>query len=546
MDVCRITESSRKEVIKRRKRGNVDPPHKHSNIMSAETRTQRLASDVADGVIMAGTRVSSASVSCIDVVSVDQKVSDRDLEAAKKASFLGEGPLGRTIWSLTWPDLVGKIVQALYVMVDAIYIGNMAGNNQRERSLSLAACTLVMPIDQFFHISMALLIGVGTSAIYGQNLGRGDSRTARRVIGNMYVMCVIVGIIYPLIAFWFRDPLLRLAGASEEAGTLDLARQYFTPLLFGDIITNFACAHNNSIRGEGNSFFSACCMFVGGIVNIIMDPILIRVTGNSIRGAAFATLLGNTISSVMGITYYFGKHGAVVLEWKDFKPSWSIMKTIMSVGISGAISSASGSVVSLLMNKLLLKYSAMNFNSLQVNEILAVVGACGKFSFFCFMPMMALAHGCLPIYSYCYGAKKFSRFQATMKIQFFAEVIVSVILMLAGAFLGNVIAGMFSSSIFFHKVFTEALRYTTSGLFANAITMAVFPALQACGRGLASATILFMKQLIFLLAFAQIFCALLKDWWGNMYSYPLAEICGAILSTIGFFIYKDVFQGKRN
>ena len=468
------------------------------------------------------------------------------MKAAKKASFLGEGPLGHTIWTLTWPDLIGKIVQALYVMVDAVYIGNMAGNNQKERSLSLAACTLAMPVDQLFHMSVALLIGVGTSAIYGQNLGRGDVKMARRVIANMYLMCLVVGILYPSIVYWFIDDLLKWTGASDEQGTLSLARQYLTPLVFGDIITNLAVSHNNAIRGEGNSFYSASCMFVGGIINIIMDPILIRLTGNSIRGAAYATLCGNTVSSLMGIYYYASKRGAVVLQLSDFKPSWSIMKTIMSVGISGAISSASGSIVSLLMNNLLLQYSGTHFSNLQVTEILAVVGACGKFSFFCFMPMMSLSHGCLPIYSYCYGAKRFGRFMSTMKIHFFCEVILSFFLIITGMFSGNLIAYMFSSSKFFHTVFEEALRYTTSGLFMNAITMTVFPTLQACGRGLPSAIILFLKQLVFLLMFAKLFCALLNDWWGNMYAYPLAEIAGGILSAIAFFIYKGVFTGKRD
>ena len=104
---------------------------------------------------------------------------------------------------------------------------------------------------------------------------------------------------------------------------------------------------------------------------------------------------------------------------------------------------------------------------------------------------------------------------------------------------------MFSSSLFFKQVFDEALRYVTSGLIFNAFTMTVFPPLQGTGRGLPSAIILFLKQLIFLLMFANIFCALLQDWWGNMYSYPLAEVAGAILSVIAFFIFRNVFTGKK-
>lgn len=98
-----------------------------------------------EGIIVASTGVSQASMSFVDIVNTETTVNDEDAEAAKKAAFLGEGPLGKTIWSLTWPDFIGKMVQALYVLVDAVYIGNMAGNNQQEKSLSLAACTLAMP-----------------------------------------------------------------------------------------------------------------------------------------------------------------------------------------------------------------------------------------------------------------------------------------------------------------------------------------------------------------------------------------------------------------
>lgn len=497
---------------------------------------------IQEGIIVASTGVSQASMSFVDTVPGPV---DDDAETAKKAAFLGEGPLGSTIWKLTWPDFIGKIVQALYVMVDAVYIGNMAGNNQKEKSLSLAACTLAMPIDQLFHIAIGLLIGVGTSAVYGQNLGKGDTKTARRIIGNMYFLCLFFGIVYPIIGYNILDFLLGLTGATDEDGTLPLARMYITPMVFGSILTFLACSHNNAIRGEGNSNYSALGMFCGAVANIILDPILIRVTGNSIRGAAYASMIGNGITSLMGMFYYFGKKGAVHLQLGDFIPSWSIIKSILGVGISGVISSASGSIVTIIMNNLLLKYASLSFNSLQVTEILAVVGACGKFSFFCFMPMMSLSHGCLPIYSFCYGSKRFNRFMNTMKIQFFCEVVMGLVLVGVGSIAGQFLASMFSSSVFFKKVFEESLRYTTSGLVFNAFTMSVFPALQGCGRGLPSAIILFLKQLVFLLAFAQVFCAVLQDWWGNMYSYPLAEVCGSLMSVACFFIYRKVFTGKK-
>ena len=510
-------------------------------------RKDSVLEEVAEGIIVASTGVSDASLSFVDVVKADRTKSTLEAEkaAAEKAAFLGEAPIASTMWKLTWPDLVGKIVNALYVMVDAIYIGNMAGNTQNERSIALAACTLAMPVDQLFNASIAFMIGVGSSALYSQNLGRNDLKTARRVIGNMYFLCVLVGIILPLISYWFIDDLLILAGATKEAGTLDAARLYLTPLLMLNIVVNLAISHNNAIRGEGNSVFSATCMGVGAIINIILDPILIKATGNSIVGAAYATMTGNAVGALMGVYYFLGNKGAIRMKWSDMIPDWTIIKNICSVGVSGMINGVSGSIVNVIMNNLLITYASKTFNSLQVTEILAVLGASGKMFFFCFMPMLSISHGSMPIYAYCYGAKRFSRFTSVMKIHFFVEVIIGSIIMVFGMFSGNFLASMFSSSKFFHKVFAEGMRYITAGFFANSVTMVVFPSLQATGHGLASAMIMLLKQMIFLIGFAYLFCNILGEWWGNIYAYPMAEIAGMCIATVLFFIYKDVFTGKK-
>ena len=508
------------------------------------TGEDKIAPGVQEGIIIASSSVSHASMSYVDPITKPNAV-DKDKEAAEKAKFLGEGPLGKTIWKLTWPDFIGKIVQALYVMVDAIFIGNMAGNNQKEKSLALASCTLAMPIDQLFHGAIGIMIGVGSSAIYGQNLGKGDTKTAKAVIGNMYFLCVLFGILYPIIGYNVLDYLLVLAGASEKEGTLALAHLYLLPMVFLSCFTFFAFAHNSTIRGEGNSNFSATIMVLGAIINIILDPILIRATGNSVLGAAIATMSGNILSTIMGMYYFFTNKGAVRLQWSDFIPQWKIIKAVLSVGVSGIITNASSSIVNILMNNLLLKYSNIHYNTLQVTEILGVVGGCGKFGFFCFMPMLSLSHACLPIYAYCYGAKRFNRFLNTMKIHFLAEILVGFLLVILGSFSGSFLAGLFSQSLYFKQLFTEGLRYVTCGIFFNAFVMSIFPPLQGTGRGVPSAFILFFKQLLFLLSFAYLFCAILNNWWGNMWAYPLAEIAGAALALGAFFIYKSVFEGKK-
>lgn len=508
---------------------------------------EKIPAEVTEGIIIASTGVSSASMSYVDVVKTDRTKSTADAEAAAaaKAAFLGEAPIGQTMWKLTWPDLIGKLVNALYVMVDAIYIGNLAGNTQNERSIALAACTLAMPIDQLFNASIAFMIGVGSSALYSQSLGRNDFKGARRVIGNMYFLCILVGILLPCISYWFIDDLLILAGATKEAGTLQAARLYLTPLLMLNVIVNLAIAHNNAIRGEGNSVFSATCMGVGAVINIILDPILIKATGNSIVGAAYATMTGNGVGALMGVYYFMANKGAIRLKWSDMAPSWKIIKNICSVGVSGMINGISGSIVNVIMNNLLITYASKTLNSLQVTEILAVLGAGGKMFFFCFMPMLSISHGCMPIYAYCYGAKRFSRFTSVMKLHFFCEVIIGSILVVFGMFSGSMLASMFSSSEFFRSVFAEGMRYITGGFFANAVTMVIFPSLQATGRGLASAMIMLLKQMVFLIGFAYLFCTILNDWWGNMYAYPMSEIAGMLISTVLFFIFKDVFTGKR-
>lgn len=473
---------------------------------------------------------------------VDKEPTPAELEKAKRTDFLGHGPLGATIWKLTWPDFIGKVINALYTIVDAAFIGRLAGDRE------LAAASFAMPLDQFFHLTLGLLVGVGCGTVYGKYLGSKDTKNAKSVVGNMFFLTIAIGVLYPLIVIWFVDPLLRLTGASEATGTLSLARDYFVPLVYACILQISATGLSNVIRAEGSAMFSASLMAVGAVTNTCLDPIFIRVFGWGVQGAAISTVCSFVASTALGIYYFASGKSAIHLELRDLAPNWTIIKEVLNVGMSGAVSAMSQSLVVILLNNMILQFIQYPVDSYHATQTIAVAGALGKINFFCLMPQLALAHGVLPILAYSRGSKNYGRFTSCMKVQFYSEVVLGVVLTLIGAFGGTFVSGLFSTTPYFHVLFTEGMRLITAGTVFTSVSMMLFPALQTSGKGWQASVVLFMRQLAFIYVCALLFCNLLGDWWGVFYAYASGEVLSAVLSGCMYLYYKKDFAGggKKN
>ena len=499
--------------------------------------------------------VSSAPVDTVVQISdadkeatlkLQQERERADIQRAKRAKLLGEDNLYKTMWQLTYPDLIGKLVGACYTLADAVFISNMAGDTVAERSISLASISFTMPLEQAFIAGVALMGTVGFSSSYSRYLGENNLVLARASLGNVYLTCICLGILIPLILIPLLKPILRLIGASDEAGTLAPASQYFTILLLFDIVSNFQFAGNNMTRAEGASVYSATMMIIGAVINVILDPIFIKYVGLGLSGAATATIFGQTVVSAIGLYYFLGGRSVVTFNKACWKPNWTIMKFAFNVGIASFISSISGAIVSVISNRLILAFSPYGPTAVETTEIVSVSGALAKFSFFVFLPMLSMSHGVLPILSFCKGAKLYGRFVDAIKACIIVSLVLGIVLCILGYVLSPYVALMFSTSPTFVQTFTTAMRYMTSSIPFMAIFTAIMPALQATGHGTAAAITMLCRQCLGLLAAEVAICYWDNSFWGCFMGYPVADAVTLLVSIFFYFYYFKEFNGDTD
>ena len=478
-----------------------------------------------------------------DIEKNDKKTNPKtNLDRSK---FLGEGPLLSTIWTLTYPDLIGKVISASYTFADAVYIGNLAGETQEEKALALGSVSFAMPIEQAFQNGLALLYATGLSTALSKYLGQSNSKMAEVALGNMYFLDIAGGILYPMIILPFINYILMALGASEEAGTLSIAYTYIIIITLGAMFSNFSFGNNNMIRAEGQAIWSAMIKVVGGAFNILMDPVFISVFGLGVNGAALCTVVSNMLVSILGILYYVCKKSVVALTCAGMKPNWPVIKNGLNIGLSGCLLTVSSSIVTLVFNSLVVKFSPHDPASIETTELVSVVGALSKVTYLVFLPMLAISHGVLPILSYCKGAKKYDRFKECLKVCFYCSVYLGAGLALLSYFLAPYIGRMFSTSPTFIDTFTIALRYQTSALPFAAFFFMALPALQASGAGMLASFLAILRNCLFLIIVAIVFDYARNDYWGFTIAYPVAEFFSSIICVLILYFDRKKIMGQN-
>ncbi|KAK8809707.1 hypothetical protein WA158_000650 [Blastocystis sp. Blastoise] len=469
-----------------------------------------------------------------------------ETKKASKTSFLGDSPLLYTMWILTYPDLVEKLAEAAYSVVDSMFIGNLAGDTEEERNAALASISYATPLVQGLIFGICLFYSIGSGAMYSRSLGKGCLEDAKSVIYNFFILCLCTGIIIPFVYWGISNPLLRLLGASEKTNTLQSSQIYFIIISSGILFYIFSIGGSTIIRNEGSALFSACILITGFIVNIVLDPLLIGIAKMGVTGAAIATISGYGLSALCCLFYFILKKSAVTLKFKEIRPHWKLMKPVLNIGISGFCSAFSTAVLNSVTNRLILYYSPYGSDSIETTEAIAVSGAIGKITYFCFLPMLSISTGMMPILSYCRGAKLYTRHMNCMKVAFLCSITLALLLTIIGFFSAEYIGKAFGGSEGFLNVFTPAMRYVTSGLVFCPFVLIMYPTLQCCGYGITAAILIVCKQCVFYIVIQVIVCEIRHDYWGCFIAYPISDFLSAILGIIVFFCYRKDLDGSKD
>ncbi|KUO76067.1 MAG: MATE family efflux transporter [Clostridia bacterium BRH_c25] len=422
----------------------------------------------------------------------------------------------KLLMNLSVPATIAMIVNAMYNIVDTIFIGRGVGY------LAIGGLTIAFPV-QMMVMAIAQMIGIGAASIISRSLGAKDVERADHAAGNSFLSVGILGVFICIFGLAFIDPLLKIFGATDIL--LPYAKEYLQVILVGSIYFPFAVSGNNLIRAEGNAKAAMFSMLIGTILNIMLDYIFIFPLDMGIRGAALATILSQLASVIYILFYIYGGHSSLKVKLHHLKPDWQIISEIITVGFPSFARQASGSIIAIIMNNSLAFYGG--------ELAISIYGVLNRVTMFLFMPMFGVVQGMQPIAGFNYGAKKFGRVKEVVKLSIIVTTIYASIATLFGELFPGQIIGVFNED-------SELIR---NGIYALRITISLIPIVgvqiigaslfQSIGKAVPSLLLTLSRQVLLLIPLVLILprisgLGLLGIWM----AVPIADFFSTIITLI--------------
>lgn len=439
-----------------------------------------------------------------------------------RSKQLGEEKVGTLLFKFSLPAIVGMLVNALYNMVDRVFIGRGVG------ALAISGLAVGFPLS-IINMAFGMLIGIGSSTMISIKLGEKKKDEAERILGNALVLIILISICLSIVGLIFLDDILKIFGASQE--TLPYARDYMKYIMAGALLQNIGFGMNNIIRAEGNPKIAMATMLIGAIINTILDPIFIFVFKMGIKGAAIATIFAQTVSSIWVLYYFFSGKSTLKIKRENLSLHKGTIKTIMSIGISPFSMQIAASLVTTILNKNLLTYGG--------DLAVGAMGIINSISMLFFMPMFGINQGMQPIIGYNYGAKQYKRVRKTLKLAIMASVTIATI--------GFIVVEVFPTALI--KIFNSDEQLVSIGTHGIRIFLSLLPIIgfqvvssnyfQAVGKAKIAIFLSLSRQFIFLIPML-IILPLMFGLNGVWIVGPVSDILAALVTM--FFLYKDMNQ----
>ena len=443
----------------------------------------------------------------------------------KEQNPLGYKPVSKLLASLAIPAVVANLVNALYNIVDQIFIGQGVGY------LGNAATNIAFPIVTIC-LAIGLMIGVGSAANFNLELGRKNPDKAKHVAGTAASLLVIIGVLLYIIILIFLKPMMIAFGATDNI--LDYAMEYTGITSFGVPFLLFSIGANPLVRADGSPKYSMMSIIIGAVLNAILDPIFMFVFGMGIAGAAWATVISQIISALV-LTLYFPKFKTVKFEWKDFIPQFSAMKIIVSLGISSFIFQFSTMIIQITTNNLLKIYGE---SSIYGSDIpIAVAGIVAKINVIFIAVVIGIVQGAQPIFSYNYGAKNYGRVRQTMRLLLKVTITISsLIFVVFQVFPVQMISLFGSGSDLYFQFGVKYMRVFLFFMFINGVQIGASTFFPSIGKAVKGVIISLMKQIAVLLPLLIILPKFMGvD--GIMFATPVTDFISFIVAVV-FLVYE--------
>ena len=430
---------------------------------------------------------------------------------------MGTMPINPLLIKLSVPMMVSMLVQALYNVVDSIFVSHVSES-------ALTAVSLAFSLQNVM-IAVGVGTGVGVNALLSKSLGEKDQYRANKTAENGIFLAFCSFAVFFVIGLTCMKPYFY-----AQTNDMEIAQQgirYLTVCSVFSLGLFMQTMSEKLLAATGRTNLSMCSQLIGAIVNIVLDPIFIfGYCGEALSGttgAAVATVIGQFCGAGAAIFFNLKKNPDIQLNWRGFRPSAEAIKRIYIVGLPSIAMQCVGSVMTFLMNKILMAFSA---------TAVAVFGVYFKLQSFVFMPIFGMNNGMVPIISYNYGARKPDRVKKTIKLAMCYAEGIMLIGFLLFQFLPDKLLGLFSASEAMLAIGKPALRIICFHFLLAGMSIILSSTFQALGNGMFSLIISVCRQLVVLLPAAWLLSKTGNNmvWW----SFVIAELVSVTLSFVFF------------
>jgi putative MATE family efflux protein len=440
--------------------------------------------------------------------------------------LLENGKIGKLIFLFSVPTVIGLLVNATYIVIDRIFVGNGVG------SVALTSMAIIHPI-LIMTLAFSMLTGVGSTALISIKLGEKNKDEAEKILGNAFVLALILGVVLSVSFYFALESMLIAFGAQGEV--LSNAKDFCVILIPATFVQLTLFTLNNNIRGQGDPKTCMVTMLFTSVVNIILNAFFIFTLKLGIKGSALATVIAQSLGAIWVISYFFSKRSTLKFRISYMKLKLPIIKEIFSIGLPSFVMQIAASAIIIIINTELKQYGG--------DLAVASYGIVNSTLSLFLMPIFGLNQGIQPIFGYNFGAKKFDRLKQTLKVAMVIATIICTFGFLVIYFFSNSVVSLFSDGDM------ELIAICSRGLF---LFVLVFPIagfqiilvsyFQSIGKAKHAMFFILLRQVI---AFV-LFLYILPKFFhldGIWLSAPSADIFSGIVMVF-FLIYEWKYLEK--
>jgi putative MATE family efflux protein len=443
------------------------------------------------------------------------------------ADRLGTMPVGRLLLQFSVPAITGMLVNALYNMVDRIFVGR--GVNE----IALGGLSLVLPL-MTIHMAVAMLFGIGSANMISMRLGQGRRQEAENALNHCFFLLLFMGFLITILGLAFMEPLLSLLGAQENSAAIAYSREYFKIILLGSPFSMVGFGFSHCTRAQGFPTITMISMILGAVLNTILDPVFIFLLGWGVQGAAWATIISQLASAIWIVSFSLGKRVVIKLRPRNFKPSFSIVGQIMAFGSAQFLLQFIMSAVQLINNMSMGWYGAAALGVENGGDIaLSGMTIGGSIIMMILMPVFGINQGAQPILGYNYGAKRYNRVLRAYVLAASAATVICVLGFAIVELFPRFLVGVFltESSAALLAFAPKAMRIAVLLLPLNGFQIVSTNMYVVTGRPKISIFLSMLRQFIVLIPCIFIFG---RIWglWGVVAAGPVADGFAFILTSI--------------